>query len=320
MRELVAVDPFRCRMWDMHDRLEASVTEERCRSELESFAKYGQLVPALGRKIAGDPDFDVELIYGARRLFVARQLNTPLIVELRRLTDKEAIVAMDIENRHRTDISPYERGVSYVTWLRAGYFGSQEEIARALKVSPSQVSRLLKLAVLPAVVINAFSDPTEICEGWGLRIAEVLEKSDVRDRVLSMARGLAAGEKRHPAEEVYRKLLSVAGRGRRISKTVHDEVVKDPQGVPLFRIRHQRASLAVIVPLERISKSDLDRIRDAMFQVLNGRMTIRSHTEERSSTPLTSAIVRPALHVSAHAQAAIEADRLNATAAIENGI
>jgi ParB family transcriptional regulator, chromosome partitioning protein len=255
-------------MWEMHDRLEGSVTEETCKCELESFAKHGQLVPVLGRRITGDPDFDVELIYGARRLFVARQLNAKLMVELRRMTHKEAIVAMDIENRQRQDISPYERGVSYASWLRAGYFSSQEEIARTLKISASQVCRLLKIAQLPAVINNAFASPTEMREGWGLRLAEALEKPEVRDNLLRAARAIGAMQKKPPAEEIYRKLLSVAGRGRQIPKPAHDEIVRDDDGRALFRIRHKRASIALIVPLEKVSPSDLRRIRDAVADVL----------------------------------------------------
>lgn len=285
MKEVVAVDPFRCRMWDMHDRLEGSVTEHTCKSELDSFAKHGQLVPVLGRRVVGNHDFDVELIYGARRLFVARQLRSKLIVELRAMTDKEAIVAMDIENRLRLDISPYERGVSYATWLRGGYFESQEEIARTLRISASQVSRLLKLSQLPAVVVNAFGSPTDICEGWGLRIGEALETPEVKTRVLNIARSIGNRQRRPPAEEVYRELLSVANHGRRIRRTAHDEVVLDEGGLPLFRIRQQRASIAVIMPLERLCESDLGRIREAITQVLTVRRKAGFNHGDKALTP-----------------------------------
>lgn len=75
---------------------------------------------------------------------------------------------MDIENRHRLDISPYERAISYLRWLRNNHFSSQDEIARALQGSRSHISRLIKLAQLPAIVIEAFSDPANICEYWGM--------------------------------------------------------------------------------------------------------------------------------------------------------
>src|ERR1700680_1284415 len=172
MGNVVSISPFRCRMWALHDRLEAGITAETCKSEIASFLKHGQLVPALGRPVNGDPDCDIELIYGARRLFVSRHINRSLRVELREMWDREAIIAMDIENRQRADVSPYERAISYAACLRAGHFGSQQELARALKISASQVSRLLSLAKLPAVVVNAFATPFDICEGWGVDLIE----------------------------------------------------------------------------------------------------------------------------------------------------
>ena len=159
MRKLLSVNPFRACMWSLHDRCDRHVNEQTCRAEIESFETRGQLVPALGRPLRDDPDHDVELIYGARRLFVARHLNRSLLVDVREMSDREAIVAMDVENRQRTDISSYERGVSYARWLRNGHFGSQEDIARALRISSSQVSRLLRLAKLPSVILGAFTSP-----------------------------------------------------------------------------------------------------------------------------------------------------------------
>jgi ParB family chromosome partitioning protein len=141
---------------------------------------------------AHDPSHDIELIYGARRLFVARHLNKSLQVELRELSDREAIVWMDIENRHRKDISPYERGLSYARWLQKGHLQSQEEIGRALKVSSSQVSRLLKLARLPSAIVAAFGSPIEICEGWGLELIEALEDPSRRQATMQAARATSS--------------------------------------------------------------------------------------------------------------------------------
>ena len=72
VQQIVSVNPFRCRMWDLHDRLEHLIVEDNCREEISSVSRHGQQVAALGRRLRGDPDHDVELICGARRLFVAR--------------------------------------------------------------------------------------------------------------------------------------------------------------------------------------------------------------------------------------------------------
>jgi ParB family chromosome partitioning protein len=268
MQSIVTVSPFRCRMWSLHDRLESHIDEKTCRAEIESISRSGQLIPALGRPLREYADYDVEIVCGARRLFAARHLNKPLLVELRDLTDKDAIVAMDIENRQRRDVSPYERGLSYARWLRAGLFQSQDDIARALGISTSQVSRLLKLARLPSVIVAAFNRPLEICEGWGLDLLEALEDPHRRQPTVQAARAVGRMSPRPSAREVYRHLLTATVGGRKAKTRVRDEVVKAGDGTPLFRIKHQTNSIAVLLPVEKVSAKSLEAIRQAICGIL----------------------------------------------------
>jgi len=266
--DIVRVNPFRCRMWELHDRLGDYITEQSCRAEIESFARYGQLVPALGRALRDDHDCDVELIYGARRLFVAQHLNVPLHVELRELSDRQALVAMDIENRHRRDISAYERGVNYARWLRTKYFNSQDEIAHALKISTSQVSRLLKLAQLPTVIVNAFASPLDILEGWGVELAKAWQDPELRLLVGQRARALVNQTPRPSSLEVYQKLIAPAGAGRKSRRPRRDMVVSGGNGTPLFRIRYQRATVAFLLPTTALSEKCVNRIREAVSDIM----------------------------------------------------
>ena len=268
MSGIVQVSPFRCRMSAVHDRLDTHITEETCRTEIESFLKHGQMVPVLGRRLRNDPLYEVELIYGARRLFVARHLNVPLKVELRELGDRQAIVALDIENRQRRDISPYERGRSYARWIQGGHFRSQDDVARTLRISSSQVSRLLKLARLPSVVVDAFPSPLDICEGWGIDLVDAIEDPRRRGNTLSAARAICEQTPRPPAREVYRRLLAASAEGRKIRVRARDEVVKDRSGHPLFRIRQQASSIAVVLPLDKVSARTLDSIRRTLSELL----------------------------------------------------
>lgn len=257
---IVSVNPFRCRMWSLHDRLEEQITEESCRAEIESILRHGQLVPALGRRLKGEPMHEVELIYGARRLFVARHLNLPMKVELREITDREAIVAMDIENRQRQDISPYERGLSYARWLREGHFNSQDDIVAALRVSASHVSRLLKIARLPPIVVSAFDDVAQLCEAWALEIAAALEDPEKRPQTLKAAREIAQMTPRPAAREACRRLLAAPVMGRKpIAKRTH-EVICDVKGKPLFRVRHERRAIALLLPVDRVSAVTLKEV------------------------------------------------------------
>lgn len=275
MRSVVLADPFRCRMWHLHDRLDEYISEESCQAEIKSFLDHGQLIPALGRRLAGEEHYDIELICGARRLFVARHTRKLLRVELCDLSDKEALVAMDMENRQRIDISPYERGLSYARWLRTGHFCSQDEMAHALKVSPSQVSRLLKLTRLPAVVLDAFGSGLNICEGWGLNLAEALEDPVSRPSMLKKARAIAAVTPRPPAREVYRRLLSSSVPGRNMRARAHDEVIKDETGEPLFRVRQQRDSIVLILSVEKVAAHSLDTIKRSVASILTSELGSR---------------------------------------------
>ena len=268
MGAVVAVNPFRCRMWALHDRLEAGIGEQTCKAEIESFQRHGQLVPALGRPLSGDPNHEVELIYGARRLFVAQHLNKPLAVEVRQMTDMEAIIAMDIENRQRRDISPYEQGLCYARWLRGKHFGSQEDIAQVLKISASQVSRMLRLARLPAVVVGAFESPLDIRETWGLDLADAWDDPQRRGSLAGKARAIAASASRAAPKEIYSQLIANTVKGRPVKVKARDEVVSDDQGRALFRIRNRRKCVAILLPLDDVSSAVLQEIRDCVTVIL----------------------------------------------------
>jgi ParB family chromosome partitioning protein len=286
VRTIVGVDPFRCRMWEWHDRLEHHIDESSCKAEIESFKKHGQLVPTLGRPLKGDPTYDVELIYGARRLFVARYLKRPLLVDLREVSETEAIVAMDIENRHRIDISPYERGLSYLRCLRAGYFKSQGDLSRALKISASQISRLLKLAQLPAVVVSAFRSPVDICETWALDLADALDDSKRRPQICARAREIASMTSKPQPRDIYSQLLTAGVSGRKVRRRARDEVVKGDDGKPLFRIRLNANTVAVLLPLETVSANRLAKVRTILATAL--QEIGAEDAEHRIGPPITS--------------------------------
>lgn len=279
MASVVSVNPFRCRVWHMHHRLEDYISEETCKAEIRSFAEHGQLVPVLGRRLRSGSDHEVELIYGARRLFVARHINAPLLVELRDLSDRDAIIAMDLENRQRRDISPYERGLSYARWLQAGLFKSQEDIAHALKMSASQVSRVLRLSRLPREIIDAFHSALDIRESWGLQLAELIETPDKRARVLDAARVLASISPRPAAEDVYRHLVASAGGQHKPRRNEPDRVIRDQRGEPLFQVQFQRNSVTLVLPVQKVSALALERIKRAICSILQGRNFQRAITQ-----------------------------------------
>jgi ParB family transcriptional regulator, chromosome partitioning protein len=266
--KIVAISPFKCKLWDLHDRLDSTVSEETCKAEIESFRRHGQIVPALGRLLKGDPNYEVEIVCGARRLFVARHLNTPLLVEIRSLSVRDAIIAMDIENQERQDLSAYELGLRYSKWLRREVFLSQDELSKALRKSPAQISRCLKIAKLPAVIIAAFESPREICEAWGTSLADAWLDPHKKAAIARRARSIAASKSRLPSAEIYRDLLSCSARGTGTKGGIRDEVVHNDSGIPVFRVRRRHKWISILLPNSTVSTGVLHELKAHILTVM----------------------------------------------------
>jgi ParB/RepB/Spo0J family partition protein len=263
-----AVDPFACRLWDFHDRLDEYINEDSCREIIESFRRDGQKHPVLARPSKlGDARY--ELIFGARRLFAARHLGVPLLARIRELHDRQAFVEMDIENRLRSDISPYERGMAFKTWLRAGRFESQDEIAKTLGISAARVCRLMKVADLPAAIVMAFPDPREIRESWGVTLAERCAVPETREQMLRIAREMKRRDGDRPdAKEAYRQLLDGRAAGRLALTSHRDHVIRADDGRSLFRISHRHNDLHIVIPRSAATRDVLDQIANAIKTIL----------------------------------------------------
>jgi len=262
------VEPASCTLWQFHERFGDELTDESCKELITSIQRHGQRHPVLGRGLARSRGRKIELIYGARRLFAATQLGVKLLVDVREMEDREAIVEMEIENRLRADISPYERGMSYRRWLNARLFPSQAELAKELGVSEAQVSRLLRYADLPAAVVGAFDGVQSIREEWAVTLAKLCQDPSRRQGVLRRAREASQGERRYPPQVVFRRLVSSARLAGREAGQRHDEIVKTPAGRPIYRIAIRAKNVHFIVPRECLSEHVVHELKHQLTSTL----------------------------------------------------
>lgn len=191
------VDPARCRMWTFHNRDYALLNEERCADLIESMKAQGrQEMPAIVRRLAGDPAYDFEVICGARRHWTIswlRSHNYPefkFLVDIRELTDEEAFRLADIENRARDDLTDLERARDYLHALDAYYDGRQKTMAERLKVSESWLTRYLDLARLPAEITCAFTQPQELGIRNAIALKALMKPDDRKARAFAEAKRL----------------------------------------------------------------------------------------------------------------------------------
>lgn len=280
------ISPFKCQMWRMHDRLGEHVDSKSCASLINSMRKHGQKQPALGRMAVARDDCEYELIYGARRLFAAQHLGIDLLVDVRAFDDRVALIEMDIENRVRTDISPYERGRSYRRWLSGGFFHNQAELAKAVAVSEAQVSRLLRYADLPAAVVDAFHSPNDIREEWAVTLAKLCAQPKSRELVLSRARACGMWVRDASPQTVFDTIINGRGSQSPPPCRSRDDVVKDAEGRPLYRVGFRAKSVHLILPRQNITPATLQRINHQIAPILaasSGRAAVPSSPDGRSS-------------------------------------
>lgn len=275
------VNSFNCRMWEMHDRLGEEVTVQSSASLIESFRKHGQKQAVLGRKLSGDPNYEVELIYGARRLFAARHLGMQILVDVRDgLDDRAALVEMDIENRVRKDISPYERGMSYKRWLREGHFNSQSEIAKCLGISEAQISRVLRFADLPTAVVQAFESPQDIREEWAVTLAKNCADPEIRSCIVRRARAVAASSRPRSPQQIYDDLF--ADRATSVQRRVIDQIIRNSAGTAVLRVGIRAKTIHLILPRTSLDSTTLGQITSRIAEMFNPKLGADSlHREDQ---------------------------------------
>lgn len=167
-KTLRKVDPSRCRMWAHHNRRYDLLNETNCSDLIEGIkSQHGQEFPAVVRRVTDDPEFDFEVICGARRHWTITYLHQnhydyKFLIEIRDINDEEAFRLSDIENRDRKDICEYERALDYNMALEEFYNGNRSRMAARLEVALDWLSRFLDMAELPDEVVGAYPDVSHI--------------------------------------------------------------------------------------------------------------------------------------------------------------
>lgn len=261
-------EPADCTLWQFHQRCGEDLSDSSCGELIASIQRHGQRHPVLGRRLQGKTGAIIELIYGARRLFAATRLGIKLSVDVRDLDDRAAIVEMEIENRLRTDITPYERGMSYRHWLNARVFASQSELARELGISEAQVSKLLRYAELPAAVVGAFDSVRSIREEWAVALAKLCQDPHRRPTLVRRAREFALAERPQAPQAVFRRLVSEDNLRGRPFLPKRDEVVRTSSGRQIYRIAVRPSTIHFILPRASLSEDLLGQLKCQLTSIL----------------------------------------------------
>lgn len=191
------VDPALCRIWIGHNRDAGLLTVENCRDLIDGIRAQGkQEFPAVVRPAPKNSGFAYEVICGARRHFAITWLRANhdpkmhYLIAVRDLTDEAAFCLADLENRHRTDISDYERARDYALALDRYFDGRQRSMAKRLHVSEVWLSRHLDLARLHTAIVLSFATIHDIREIHARTLKPLMKHPEAQQRVIDAAHEL----------------------------------------------------------------------------------------------------------------------------------
>ncbi len=257
-----AVDPAVCRIWAAHNRDYTNLNEETCADLISSLRAQGrQEVPAIVRRVTGDPVIKFEVICGARRHWSVSWLRAhdypdfKFVVEPREMTDEEAFRVADLENRSRRDLSDFERATDYARAVETYYDSNQQRMADRLQVTKSWLSRYLELARLPGEILACFASPHVIGISHAAAIAPLLSHPHTRSRTMAEAALLA--DEQHAKREGGTALLPPPAVVARLTQsarpkakqTVREEVFRDGEGKVFLKARREgRAGVVFTLP------------------------------------------------------------------------
>ena len=265
-RQHEAVDPATCRIWEGHNRDYEALTEVACADLIESLRSQGkQEIPAIVRRLQGDPIHRFEVICGARRHWSVTWLRAhdypdfKFVVEPRELTDEEAFRVADLENRSRKDLSDYERATDYARAVERYYGGNQQRMVDRLQVTKSWLSRYLELAKLPEEILSCFENRHLIGISHAAALAPRLTHPKERAAMLQQAETVSEEQVRRrqdgqpllaPAQVVSRLLSEGSPRLLKRSRKLE---LRDGEGRTLVVVEDLgKRGLLFMIPSERV--------------------------------------------------------------------
>ena len=279
---LLRLDPKSIARTEFANRHELSLqmTDTSFAALKESIRTHGQDTPIRVRPAPPGAATPYELVEGHRRHAVCLALDAeietgfPILVRLDAAArdSRDLVLKMYRENAERQDLSPYEYGRMFQSWLDAKVFKRQGELATAVNLVDSSVSNYLKIAELPAEVLAAFGDPRAIAVRWITDLARAL-KADATG-VRAAARDILERQPRPAPDVVYRELSAFGVAEAKRSGSTREEAVKI-KGKIAFSLARRGGRITVKFgkTVDRAVQQEVgDAIKEVAERLLNSRL------------------------------------------------
>jgi len=246
----------------------------------ESIRTHGQDTPVRVRPAPAGAAKPYELVEGHRRHAASLALDRetdggfPILARLDAAAKdtKNLVLKMYRENAERMDLSPYEYGRMFQSWLNARVFQKQGELAKAVGLVDSSVSNYLQVAELPADVLAAFGDPRLIPVRWITELARALKANGAAVR--TAAREILERKPRPGPDAVFRELAAYGVEEGKRTGSSREETVKIKGKVAFSLTRRAgRVTVKFGKTVDRAFQQEVgDAIKEAAERLLSKRL------------------------------------------------
>jgi ParB family chromosome partitioning protein len=207
-----------------------------------SIATNGQEVPILVRQHPSAPG-RYQIAYGHRRVRALRELGLAVKAVVKKLSDRELVVAQGIENSARQDLSFIERAVFAMRLEDAGH--DRSAIQEALSVDRAETSKLVSVArSIPEDLILAIGRAPRVGRGRWQALADAAKNSDIVRKMRASIKD--PGFFDNDSDTRFVRLLSVVTTKSEIAKEQH-WLVAAPTGHQVARVTQSANELKISV-------------------------------------------------------------------------
>jgi ParB family transcriptional regulator, chromosome partitioning protein len=276
---VIKLDPKRVRATEFINRDERAFLESDPKFiELKgSLRLNGQEHPIRVRPVIGDPAADFEIVFGHRRHRACLALDAEIeggfplfaLLDAKAAESRDLVLKMYRENEERADLSAFEKGSMFRQWLSNDVFPEQGQLAAAIGVSDSTVTKYLQIAELPSSVLAAFEDPREIAVRWSHDLVKALKSNPAK--VEETAQRLGNASPRLAAGAVARELIA-SGETSREGRASREQAVKIGGRVAL---RMKRSDGRFTLKFYQLDKRAQREVSEELFELAERRVRER---------------------------------------------
>ena len=220
-----------CIPWKFANRMKEFVNEESCSDLINSIRSSGQKIPVIARKYPKSDKY--EIICGIRRLYACNTLKTPILTAIVDVDDKEALLIMDVENRSRLDISPYERAIDYKNWIDCGIYKNYKEIQQQTGIKKSWFSQLMALSEIHQDIVDIFGNPKNLKQKWGYTLRTLCKDKENETKILEAVKKLKY--KTYQPRTIYSKLLKACSVDNNIQSD--ETIIRDSNNMIVLKAK-----------------------------------------------------------------------------------